>query len=139
MKYFSASEKETEEIAFRLAQNAAPGTVFLLDGELGAGKTAFVRGLARALAPEDFVSSPTFAVVNEYRSGAVPLFHFDLYRLGGEGELFDIGFAEYLSGGGILAVEWPEIAERCVREYGNPVVRVRFVKTGDAERELEVD
>ncbi|MDR1821282.1 MAG: tRNA (adenosine(37)-N6)-threonylcarbamoyltransferase complex ATPase subunit type 1 TsaE [Oscillospiraceae bacterium] len=138
MKYFSYSEKETEELASRLARELEPNTVIFLDGELGSGKTAFVRGLARALAPSDFVSSPTFAVVNEYRSGKTPLFHFDLYRLSGEDELYGIGFPEYLSGGGILAIEWPKLAEECVREAGNAVLRVRFVKTGAEGREIFV-
>ncbi len=109
MVFISKSEKETELFAQKLAERLSPGAVIALRGDLGAGKTAFVRGLARGLGIEARVTSPTFAVVNEY-PGAVPLFHFDLYRLADEDELYDIGWEDYLSRGGVCAVEWSEIA-----------------------------
>jgi tRNA threonylcarbamoyladenosine biosynthesis protein TsaE len=88
-----------------------PGTVIAYTGELGAGKTAFTRGLARGLGVPYGVTSPTFTIVNEYEGGRLPLFHFDMYRLGGADELFDIGWEDYLARGGVCAVEWSENVE----------------------------
>ncbi len=104
----SASPAETERIGEELGRALAPGAVVALTGGLGAGKTAFVRGLALGLGLSDRVTSPTFAVVHEYRGGPVPLFHFDMYRLSGPEELFDIGWEDYLDAGGVAAVEWSE-------------------------------
>jgi ATPase, YjeE family len=109
MEYTSTSTEETEALGQSLAKTLAPGTLLALRGDLGAGKTAFVRGLAAGLGYHGRVTSPTFTIVNEYE-GTLPLFHFDLYRLGSEDELYDIGFDEYLARSGICAVEWSERA-----------------------------
>jgi len=98
---------ETEEIGYRLAKELVPGDVVALFGPMGAGKTAFVRGLARGLGVTDPVTSPTYTIVNEYE-GRLPLFHFDMYRIGSEDELFEIGWEDYLKRGGVCAVEWSE-------------------------------
>ena len=111
MEYISSSVKETEDVGAGLAQRLAPGAVVAFTGDLGAGKTAFVRGMARGLGVADRVTSPTFTIVNEYGDGRLPLFHFDMYRLGGADELFDIGWEDYLARGGICAVEWSEIVD----------------------------
>ena len=111
MEYISSSVKETEDVGAGLAQRLAPGAVVAFTGDLGAGKTAFVRGMARGLGIADRVTSPTFTIVNEYGDGRLPLFHFDMYRLGGSDELFDIGWEDYLVRGGICAVEWSEIVD----------------------------
>ena len=105
--YLSHNEAETESIGESLATRLAAGSVVAYAGGLGAGKTAFTRGLARGLGYTGRVTSPTFTIVNEY-DGAVPLFHFDMYRLGDEDELFDIGWEDYLARGGVCAVEWSE-------------------------------
>jgi len=105
--FVSKSEKETEAFAENFAQSLKAGSVVAFEGDLGAGKTAFVRGLARGLGSLDSVSSPTFAIVNEY-DGSLPLFHFDMYRIETLGELYSIGFFEYLERGGVLAIEWSE-------------------------------
>lgn len=108
MEKYSNSERETEALGCALVQRMAPGTVVAFSGDLGAGKTAFVRGMARGLKIQQRVTSPTFTIVNEYEGGTLPLFHFDLYRLGSSDELFDIGWEDFLSRGGICAVEWSE-------------------------------
>jgi hypothetical protein len=90
MEYITHSAAETEELGARLAQRLRPGMVLAFTGDLGAGKTAFVSGLARGLGIRDRVTSPTFTIVNEYEGGRLPLFHFDLYRLSGADELFDL-------------------------------------------------
>ena len=108
MEYISHSEAETEAFGERLAAALSPGAVVAYRGGLGMGKTAFTRGLARGLGCRGRVTSPTFTIVNEYEGGRLPLFHFDLYRLGDPEELFDIGWEDYLARGGVCAVEWSE-------------------------------
>ena len=107
MEYLSHSPEETEHIGEMLGKRLSGGTVLALRGGLGVGKTAFTRGLARGLGYTGRVTSPTFTIVNEY-DGATPLFHFDMYRLDGEDDLFDIGWDDYLARGGVCAVEWSE-------------------------------
>ena len=115
MEYLSHSVAETEDIGARLARTLRPGAVLAYQGDLGMGKTAFTRGLARGLGCEGRVTSPTFTIVNEYE-GPVPLFHFDLYRLEDADALFDIGWEDYLARGGVCAVEWSERAEDALPE-----------------------
>ena len=103
MEYCSNSAEETEALGAELAVRLRPGDVVAYTGDLGAGKTAFTRGIARGLGIPEGVTSPTFTIVNEYEGGRLPLFHFDLYRLGDPEELFD-----YLARGGVCAVEWSE-------------------------------
>ncbi len=107
MEYLSHSTAETESIGASLGQRLLPGSVLAYRGDLGMGKTAFTRGLAKGLGFTGRVTSPTFTIVNEYE-GRLPLFHFDMYRLGSSEELFDIGWEDYLSRGGVCAVEWSE-------------------------------
>ena len=108
MEWITHSPAETEAVGAALARVLQPGTVIAYRGDLGAGKTAFTRGLAKGLGVTEIVTSPTYTIVNEYLGGRLPLFHFDMYRLGSEDELFDIGWEDYLERGGICAVEWSE-------------------------------
>ena len=108
MELLSHSPEDTEDIGARLAEQLEPGAVVAFTGDLGAGKTAFTRGLARGLGIPDRITSPTFTIANEYEGGRLPLFHFDMYRLGSADELFDIGWEDYLRRGGVCAVEWSE-------------------------------
>ncbi len=116
MEFITNSERETEELGVRLAERLEPGNVVAFTGDLGAGKTAFTRGLARGLGITDRVTSPTFTIVNEYEGGRLPLFHFDLYRLSSSDELFDIGWEDYLARGGVCAVEWSENVSDALEE-----------------------
>ncbi|MEG0321241.1 MAG: tRNA (adenosine(37)-N6)-threonylcarbamoyltransferase complex ATPase subunit type 1 TsaE [Oscillospiraceae bacterium] len=120
MQYTTNSPEETENLAARLAQKLTPGTVLAFTGDLGAGKTAFVRGIATGLGICERVTSPTFTIVNEYEGGRLPLFHFDMYRLGGPDELYDIGWEDYLAREGVCCVEWSEnvaeaLGDDCLR------------------------
>lgn len=108
MEFVTNSPEETEELGERLGRALSPGDVVAFTGDLGAGKTAFTRGIARGLGIGDRVTSPTFAIVNEYEGGRLPLFHFDMYRLTSSDELFDIGWEDFLRRGGVCAVEWSE-------------------------------
>ena len=135
MHFISNSPGETEKIGAALAQRLTPGTVIAYRGDLGAGKTAFTRGLARGLGCGEIVTSPTYTIVNEYLSGRLPLFHFDMYRLGSADELWDIGWEDYLDRQGICAVEWSEN----VRDAMENAITVRIQKTGDESRRITVE
>lgn len=108
MEYLTRSAAETELLGARLAARLLPGDVIAYRGDLGAGKTAFTRGLARGLGIREAVTSPTYTIVNEYPQGRLPLFHFDMYRLRDAEELFDLGWEDYLARNGVCAVEWSE-------------------------------
>ncbi|MBQ7692252.1 MAG: tRNA (adenosine(37)-N6)-threonylcarbamoyltransferase complex ATPase subunit type 1 TsaE [Oscillospiraceae bacterium] len=134
-EYLSRSEGETEELGARLAKNLPGGTVVAMYGDLGAGKTAFVRGMARGMGLACRVSSPTFTIVNEYL-GARELIHFDMYRLSGADELFDIGWEDYLNRGAVCAVEWSEKVEDAF--FGDEV-RVTIEKLSDSGRKITIE
>lgn len=110
MEFITRNEAETEALGQRLGAMLKPGTVIAYYGDLGAGKTAFTRGIARGLEIAERVTSPTYTIVNEY-TGRLPLFHFDMYRLDSSEDLFDIGWEDYLARGGICCVEWSERVE----------------------------
>ncbi len=116
MEQFSKNEAETEALGMKLVSVLQPGTVVAFTGDLGAGKTAFVRGMARGLGITERVTSPTFTIVNEYEGGTLPLFHFDMYRLDSAEALFDIGWEDFLRRGGICAVEWSENIQEALEE-----------------------
>lgn len=107
-EYITNSAQQTEQLGEKLGRILTPGTVLAYTGDLGAGKTAFTRGVAKGLEIPERITSPTFTIVNEYEGGRLPLFHFDMYRLGSSDELFDIGWEDYLVRGGVCAVEWSE-------------------------------
>ena len=116
MQITTHSADETQALGQRLAKRLLPGDVIAYFGELGAGKTALTRGIAQGLGVTDLVTSPTYTIVNEYLTGRIPLFHFDMYRLGSSDELFDIGWEDYLARGGVCAVEWSENVEDALRD-----------------------
>ena len=132
MRYVTHEPEETEALGEKLAQHLRPGDVIAFYGDLGAGKTAFTRGLARGLGVAEPVTSPTYTIVNEYLSGRLPLFHFDMYRLGSVEELFDIGWEDYLERGGVCAVEWSENVEEALA--GAITVTIR--RLDDSQREI---
>ena len=111
MTYITNSPAETEALAEQVSERLLPGSVLIYTGDLGAGKTALTRGLARGLGITERVTSPTFTIVDEHLGGRLPLFHFDLYRLSSSDDLYDIGWEDYEFRGGVCAVEWSEIAD----------------------------
>ena len=104
------NDKETREIGFKLGKLLKPGSIVCLIGDLGAGKTTMTQSLAEALEVDDYITSPTFTIVNEYE-GKMPLYHFDVYRIGCSEEMYDIGFDEYINGEGVCIIEWANIIE----------------------------
>ena len=135
MTFLTNSPLETEYIGQALGRVLTAGAVIAYEGDLGAGKTAFTRGLARGLGCTEPVTSPTSTVVNEYLSGRLPLFHFDMYRLGCADDLWDIGWEDYLERGGVCAVEWSEN----VREAMEDAITVRIEKTGEESRRITIE
>ncbi len=135
MQHFTNSAEETERLGQRLGETLRGGEVVAYLGELGAGKTAFTRGLARGLGISMRVTSPTYTIVNEYTGGRLPLFHFDMYRLGSEEELFDIGWEDYLARGGVCAVEWSENVSGAMED----AITVRIEKTSDEGRKITIE
>ena len=111
MELITHSPEQTEALGFALGQRLSPGDIVAYKGDLGAGKTAFTRGLARGLGCTEQVTSPTYTIVNEYLSGRLPLFHFDMYRLTSSEDLWGIGWDDYLDRNGVCAVEWSENVE----------------------------
>ena len=136
MQITTHSADETQALGQKLASRLAPGDVIAYFGDLGAGKTAFTRGLAQGLGITDPVTSPTYTIVNEYLSGRIPLFHFDMYRLSSSDELFDIGWEDYLRRGAVCAVEWSEKVEDAF--FGDEIV-LRIEKLGDSERKITIE
>lgn len=134
-EYFSHCEKDTEELGRRLAEELPAGSVVAMYGDLGAGKTAFVRGMARGLGLDARVSSPTFTIVNEYL-GEKELIHFDMYRLSSADELFDIGWEDYLDRGAVCAVEWSENVEGAF--FGDEII-VKIEKLSEDERRICIE
>lgn len=135
-EFITKSEEETLAAAAELAKSLKAGDVILYSGEMGAGKTAFTKGIARCLEVDDEVTSPTFALVHEY-SGRIPLFHFDLYRINGYDDLYAVGFFDYLDRGGIIAAEWSENVEGLESELGG-VIKIHIEKLSENERKITV-
>lgn len=135
-KIHSNSTEETEAIGEKLAGALQGNEVIALYGGMGMGKTAFVRGLARGLGVSAEVSSPTFALVHEYR-GRIPLYHFDMYRVGGWDDLYSTGFFDYLDSGAVLVIEWSENIEAALPDG---VIRITLEKgNGEQERTLTIE
>ena len=135
MEFLTTSPAETEAIGAALGKILPPGTVIAYRGDLGAGKTAFTRGLAKGLGCTDMVTSPTYTIVNEYLSGRIPLFHFDMYRLASSDDLWDIGWEDYLERGGVCAVEWSENVEDALEG----AIDVTIEKTGEESRRITIE
>ena len=135
MEFITNSPEETEKVGAALGRILPPGTILAYRGDLGAGKTAFTRGLARGLGYAEPVTSPTYTIVNEYLGGRIPLFHFDMYRLRSSDDLFDIGWEDYLDRGGVCAVEWSENVDDAMEG----AIYVTIHKTGEASRRIEIE
>ena len=134
MEFITNSPLETEKVGEALGKVLIPGSVLAYEGDLGAGKTAFTRGLARGLGATEQVTSPTYTIVNEYLSGRMPLFHFDMYRLASSDDLWDIGWEDYLERGGVCTVEWSEN----VRDAMEDAITVCIQKLGEDSRKITI-
>ncbi len=132
-KYISRNPLETEQIGEMLGKKINNGTVIAFRGGLGMGKTCFTRGLAKGIGSTDQVTSPTFALINEYLSGRLPLYHFDMYRISGWDDLYSTGFFDYIEQGGVIAAEWSENIENALPDN---TIYVEFNRLSENEREI---
>ena len=132
-----ANEKDTEKLGENIGQKVQPGTVIALIGDLGTGKTTLTKSIARGLGVTETVTSPTFNIIREYKSGKLPLYHFDVYRIGDPDEMFELGYEEYFYGDGVCVVEWADIIEELLPE--DAVVITIDRGASDEEREYEIE
>ena len=135
MEFLTNSPEETESVGSALGRIIKPGTIIAYRGDLGAGKTAFTRGLARGLGADDMVTSPTYTIVNEYLGGRLPLFHFDMYRLASSDDLWDIGWEDYLDRNGVCAVEWSENVADAMED----AISITIEKLGEDSRRITIE
>ena len=135
MQFITNSPADTKAVGAALSRVLSPGTVIAYRGDLGAGKTAFTRGLARGLGYREPVTSPTYTIVNEYLGGRLPLFHFDMYRLHSSDDLWDIGWEDYLDRGGVCAVEWSENVDDAMEN----AVYITIEKLGEESRRITIE
>lgn len=137
-KFESHSAKETEQFAADLAAKALPGDVYTLTGDLGVGKTIFAKGFAKGLGIMEPVTSPTFTIVQEYLSGRLPLYHFDVYRIGDPDEMEETGFYDYIDRGGVVLIEWAELIEDVLPENRTEITISKDLAGDDDYRLIEV-
>lgn len=139
MIYESWSEQETFEIGKKMAENAVSGQIYCLDGDLGVGKTVFSKGFACGLGITEPVTSPTFTLVNEYEEGRLPLYHFDVYRIGCPDEMEEIGYEEYFYGNGVCLVEWSELIAELIPPEAYRITIRKNLEKGLDYREIIVE
>ncbi|MBR5264134.1 MAG: tRNA (adenosine(37)-N6)-threonylcarbamoyltransferase complex ATPase subunit type 1 TsaE [Clostridia bacterium] len=134
-EFYSQNLTDTDAVAAEIASLLKPGDVLALYGEMGAGKTAFVRGLVKALCPEclPLVHSPTFAIVNEYEGDTLTVYHYDLYRIADEDDLYSTGYFDRLGGKGIVVTEWSELIDGAIPA---DAYRLKIEKAGETERKF---
>lgn len=139
MVYESNTPQETFELGKRLAEEAKPGQVYCLDGDLGVGKTVFTQGFARGLGITGPVNSPTFTIVQQYEEGRLPLYHFDVYRIGDISEMDEIGYEDCFYGSGVSLIEWSELIEELLPERAVHVTIEKDLERGFDYRRIRVE
>lgn len=139
MVYESNTPQETFELGKRLAETAKPGQVYCLDGDLGVGKTVFTQGFARGLGITGPVNSPTFTIVQQYEEGRLPLYHFDVYRIGDISEMDEIGYEDCFYGSGVSLIEWSELIEELLPERAVHVTIEKDLERGFDYRRIRVE
>lgn len=130
MNYRTESPDETYELGVKMGQEALPGQIYTLDGDLGAGKTVFAKGFAEGLGVTEIVNSPTFTILQTYESGRLPLYHFDVYRIADPEEMDEIGYEDCFYGNGVTLVEWAELIDELIPAEA---VRIRITRVKGAE------
>ena len=137
MQFISNCPDDTKKIAADMALKLSAGDVICLYGDLGAGKTAFVQGLAKGLGIDEHITSPTFTIVNEYE-GSLPLYHFDVYRIADSDEMYEVGFDEYVYGEGVSVIEWPQLIEDILPDKRYDIEIKKDLSKGEEYREITV-
>lgn len=135
----SYSTSDTYDLGYVMGEKAKVGEVYCLSGDLGVGKTIFTQGFAAALGVEGIVNSPTFTIVNEYKDGKIPLYHFDVYRIMDIEEMYDIGFDEYIDGDGVCLIEWAELIKEILPEYFTRITITKDNEKGFDYRKITIE
>ncbi len=141
LKFKTDSEYETAALGAKIGSLLKPGDIVALEGDLGAGKTHFTGGAARALGIDDYITSPTFTILNEYKGGRIPLYHYDLYRISSYDELTETGFEEYASEQAVIFIEWADRIPEIMRIYKNRITHVKILRRDDISperRDIEI-
>ena len=139
MVYESLSEKDTFDLGKKLGADAKPGQIVCIDGDLGVGKTVFTKGFAEGLGVKDDVVSPTFTIIQEYTDGNIPMYHFDVYRIGHPDEMYDIGYEEYFYGDGVCLIEWSSRIEELLPEDSVHINIEKDLEKGFDYRKITVE
>ncbi len=139
MIYETTGPEETYELGCRLGREAKPGTVYCLDGDLGVGKTVFTQGFAAGLGISEPVNSPTFTIVQQYEEGRLPLYHFDVYRIGDISEMDEIGYEDCFYGNGVCLIEWSRLIEEILPEHAVNVTIEKDLDKGFDYRRILVE
>ncbi|MDE7432823.1 MAG: tRNA (adenosine(37)-N6)-threonylcarbamoyltransferase complex ATPase subunit type 1 TsaE [Lachnospiraceae bacterium] len=139
MVYESNSPEETLEIAFKIGQSARAGDIFCLYGDLGVGKTVFAQGFAKGLGVKECINSPTFTIIQVYDEGKLPLYHFDVYRIGDSEEMFEIGYEEYFYGEGVCLIEWADLIKELLPGQITKITISKSLAKGFDYRKISVE
>ena len=139
MIYETNSEKETFELGKNLGEQAKAGHIFCLNGDLGVGKTVFTQGFAKGLDIEENVNSPTFTIIQVYEEGRIPLYHFDVYRIGDPEEMYEIGYEEYFFGEVVCLIEWSKLIEELIPEEAINIEIDKNLEKGLDYRKITVE
>ena len=138
MRFESKSEKETFELGVRIGEKAKAGEVYTLIGDLGVGKTVFTQGVAQGLGIDEPVNSPTFTILQVYDEGRLPFYHFDVYRIGDESEMDEIGFEEYVYGDGVCFIEWADLINGIIPKKHTRIEIKKNLEKGFDYRDIEI-
>lgn len=138
MTFESFGEKETYELGKMFGEQVKPGEIYLLHGDLGVGKTVFTKGFAQGLGIEEAITSPTFTLIQEYEEGRIPLYHFDVYRIGDPEEMYDLDFEGYLFGQGVCLIEWASRIREILPESCCEITIEKDLEKGFDYRKIEV-
>ncbi len=139
MVFESLSEKQTFDFAKSLGEKCKPGQIYCLDGDLGVGKTVFTKGFACGLDIEDDIVSPTFTIIQIYEEGKLPLYHFDVYRIGSPDEMFEIGYEDYFYGQGVCLIEWATLVDEIIPEEAIHITIEKDLEKGFDYRKITVE
>ncbi|MBU5460895.1 tRNA (adenosine(37)-N6)-threonylcarbamoyltransferase complex ATPase subunit type 1 TsaE [Anaerostipes sp. MSJ-23] len=135
----SYSAQDTYDLGKKLGKEVKEGQVFCLDGDLGVGKTVFTKGLAQGLGIEEPIQSPTFTIVREYEEGRLPFYHFDVYRIGDVEEMDEIGYEDYVYGGGVCLIEWANLIEEILPDHYTKIEILKNLEKGFDYREIRIE
>lgn len=139
MIYETMSPEETFQLGEKLGKSAVPGQVICLNGDLGVGKTVFTQGFAKGLGIDESVNSPTFTIIQVYDEGRLPLYHFDVYRIGDPEEMYEIGYEDYFFGEGVCLIEWSKLIEELIPENAAAVLIEKNLEKGLDYRKVTVE